>query len=276
MFLGENFLSNRRPNILKFLLLLTFFPLLILSVAGCGPKPKLLPEDRTPENVLRCARENRMEFDTFAGLVNLRLKGEEAKFSGTIEFFYKHPDTFSFYPRTFFGAGRFKAKGVGDSLVIYFPKDNEFYSGSFSDFEKTSLWSSEIPLEMLLELILGKGGLSDQGISYTDREGDMFSYASEDDAWSKDFSVDSRSCRLTQSWCRPKGGGESYRIEYSNFKTQNQTDIPRTITITSQTGDQARIKFLERKFDLPLPPNKFEIEIPPDAKRVILRTESGR
>jgi len=194
-----------RSPALRFVLFL--LGLAALLIAGCGPKPKLLPEDRTPEKVLRCALGNRVEFDTFACLMKLKLKGEDAKFAGTIEFFYKHPGTFSFHPRTLFGMGMFKAGGTGDSLTIYFPKQNEFYAGSFSDFEKTSLWDWEIPLEILLELILGKGGWSDQPPRYAGRGVDMFSYASEDDAWKKTFLVDSRTCRLIQSWWSPKTGG---------------------------------------------------------------------
>jgi hypothetical protein len=254
---------------LTFGLVLFLLGLAGFYVNGCGPKPKLPPQDRTPESVLRCAQENYIKFDTFAGLLNLKLKGEDAKFSGTIEFFYKNPDTFSFYPRTFFGIGMFKAKGEDDSLTIYFSKQNEFYSGSFSDFQEAGLWSWEISLEMLLKVILGQAGLADLGVRYTGREMDMFSYAFEDDDWIKDFLVDSRSCRLTQSQCKAKKGGGSYRIEYKNFKTQKQVDVPKIISIRSQNGDYAQIKFLERKFNLALPPEKFEIQIPSDAKRVV-------
>ena len=262
-----------RINNLDLRSIFVLFGLAGFLMTDCAPKPKLLPEDRTPQNVLRCALGNRVEFDTFACLMKLKLKGEDAKFAGTIEFFYKHAGTFSFHPRTLFGMGMFKAGGTGDSLTIYFPKQNEFYAGSFSDFEKTSLWDWEIPLEILLELILGKGGWSDQPPRYAGRRVDLFSYASEDDAWKKTFLVDSRTCRLIQSWWSAKTGGEYLQIEYKNFKTRYQVDTPYMITIRSRTGDYAQIKFLERKFNSSIPPERFELQIPPDARRVVF--ESG-
>jgi len=235
---------------------------------GCAPKPKLLPDDRTPENVLRYEQKNQIEFETFACLMDLKLKGKEAKFSGTVEFFYKHPDTFSFYPRTFFGMGMFKAKGENDSLTIYFPKQNEFYCGSFSDFEKTGLWSWKISLNMLMEMILGRGRLIQEDVRYAGKTADLFLYEFEDENWIKEYWIDPRRCRVTKSRWRQKTDGEFYQIEYKNFIMQNHMEIPKVINIKSQTKNSARIKFLERKFNSSLPPKKFDLKIPPDAKRV--------
>ena len=235
---------------------------------GCAPKPKLLPENRIPQKVLRCALENQIEFKTFACLMNLKLKGEEAKFSGTMEFFYKHPHTFSFHPRTFFGMGMFKAKGENDSLTIYFPKQNEFYRGSFSDFEKTGFWNWKISLNMLLEMILGRCGLTEENARYAGNTEDLFLYEFEDETWIKKYWIDSKRCRLIRSRWKEKREGESYQIEYKKFTTQNHMEIPEVVNIKSRTKDTARIKFLERKFNPPLPPKRFELEIPPDARHV--------
>ncbi len=241
-------------------------------ISSCAPKPKLLPENRTPQNVLRCALENKIEFETLACLMDLKLKGEEAKFGGTVEFFYKKPNTFSLYPRTFFGMGRFVVRGEDDSLTIYFPKQNEFYRGSFSDFQKTELWSWKISLEMLLDEILGGGGLTEENARYVGNRKDLFLYKCEDEYWIKEFWIDSRRCRLTKSRWVKKTDGESCQIEYRNFTTQHGMDVPKVINIESTKRESARIKFMERKFDLPLPPKKFELEIPSDARQVTFET----
>ena len=264
---------------LQFKTLVSGFILAFLALAGflimsCGPKPKLLPQNRTPENVLRCAQENQIEFETFACLMNLKLKGKEAKFSGTVEFFYKHPNTFSLYPRTFFGMGMFKVIGIDDSLTIYFPKQNEFYSGSFSDFQKTGLWSWEISLDVLLDMILGRGGLSEENMRYVGNTEGLFLYKFEDENWIKECWIDPRRCRLTKSRWRPKREREIYQIEYKNFTRYDHVEIPKVISIKSRTKDSARIKFIERKLNPPLPPKKFELKIPPDAVRVTFESLS--
>lgn len=267
-------------NTLRFKTFLFGFIIACLALAGfftfgCAPKPKLPPENRTPENVLRCAQKNQIEFETFACLMDLKLKGKEAKYSGTIEFFYKHPGTFSFYPRTFFGIGMFKARGEDGSLTIYFPKQNEFYHGSFPDFEKTGLWSWNISFNMLLEMILGRDGLIEENVRYAGKSKDLFLYKIEDENWIKEYWIDSRRCRLIKSRWGQKGGGESYQIEYKNFTTQNHSEIPKVINIESRAKDSARIKFKERKFNPPLPLKKFELKIPPDARQVTFETRKN-
>jgi hypothetical protein len=269
LFLGKNSLSNHRPNILYFLLLPAFFSLFILFVAGCGPKPKLLPQERTPDGVLSCALRNQIEFDTFATLLNLKLKGEEGKFSGTIEFFYRHPDSFSFYPRTLFGIGAFRAAGEGDSLTIYYPKQKEFYSGSFSELEETELWSWDIPLDLLVDMIITGRESVDPNVHLIQVSKDLFLYGVEDENWIREYWIESQRCRLTESRWVQKGNGESYQVEYKNFATRGKVDLPRIITIKSRSGDSVRIKFLERRFNPSLSQKRFELKIPPDAKRVV-------
>ena len=259
-----------------------------LLVLGCAPKPKIHPEDRTPRNVLECALENQAGFETLACLLNLKLKGEEGKFSGTVEFFYTPPDTFSLYPRTFLGIGGFKAMGEGDSLTIYFPGRNEYYRGSFSDFEESGLWSWGISLDMLLDLIVEANGLRVENADYAGTAEDLFSYRSEDREWMREYWIDSRSCRLVRSLWTQKEGGERYHIEYKDFATYFITEslseaefrnrdigIPREIRIESDANDSARLKFKERRFNISIPVNRFEIDIPADAQRVVFQAGKG-
>jgi hypothetical protein len=255
------------------LLLPAFFSLFILFVAGCGPKPKLLPQERTPDGVLSCALRNQIEFDTFATLLNLKLKGEEGKFSGTIEFFFRHPDSFSFYPRTLFGIGAFRAAGEGDSLTIYYPKQKEFYSGSFSELEETELWSWDIPLDLLVDMIITGRESVDPNVHLIQVSKDLFLYGVEDENWIREYWIESQRCRLTESRWVQKGNGESYQVEYKNFATRGKVDLPRIITIKSRSGDSVRIKFLERRFNPSLSQKRFELKIPPDAKRVVFEAK---
>ena len=259
-----------------------------LVTLGCAPKPKILPEDRTPLNVLECALENQDGFKTLASLLNLKLRGEEGKLSGTVEFFYRQPDTFAISPRTFLGIGGFKALGEGDSLTIYFPSRNEYYRGSFSDFEQSGLWSWSISLDMLLELIVEANGLRVKNANYAGTVEDLFSYRREDGEWMREDWIDSRSCRLVRSSWTQKEGGERYHIEYKDFATYFITEslseaefrnrdigIPREIRIESDANDSARLKFKERRFNISIPVNRFEIDIPADAQRVVFQAGKG-
>lgn len=253
-----------------------------LLLLGCAPKAKLLPEDRTPRRVLECALENQDGFETLASLLNLKLRGEEGKLSGTVEFFYRQPDTFAISPRTLFGIGGFRAVGAGDSLTIYFPSRNEYYRGSFSDFEQSGLWSWGISLDMLLDLIVEANGLRVKDADYAGTAEDLFSYRSEDREWMREYWIDSRSCRLVRSTWAQKQGDERYHIEYKDFATYIITEslgeaefrnrdigIPSEISIESGGDDSARLKFKERRFNISIPATRFQIDIPADAQRVV-------
>jgi outer membrane lipoprotein-sorting protein len=247
--------------------------LLLILFPGCAPKPRLAPDERTPENVLKCAQENEIKFETLASLVKLKLEGEKAKFSGTIEFFYHEPGRFSLRPRTPFGIGGFRAAGEGDNLTIYFPGQNEFYQGSFSDLENTSLWSWNIPFGVLLEMILNRNGLSDDRLRYAGREENLLLYEFEDENWLRKYWIDSRGCRLTGSqWTRSENG-DVLQIEYADFKKQGTGETPKVITVRFQTKDKATLKFLERKYDSPIPSRKFDLQIPLDAVQVFFESD---
>lgn len=246
-----------------------------LLLLGCAPKPKILPEDRTPRNVLECALENQVEFETLASLLSLKLKGEEGRFSGTVEFFYRQPDTFAISPRTFLGIGGFKALGEGDSLTIYFPGRKEYYRGSFSDFEQSGLWSWGISLDMLLDQLLARGGPAAENAQYAGSEEDLFSYNSEDREWLREDRIDSRSCRLVRSLWTRKESQEWYRVEYKDFATYTTAELPSEIRIESDANDSARLKFKERRFNISIPAGRFQIDIPADAQRVVFEAWGG-
>jgi outer membrane lipoprotein-sorting protein len=240
----------------------------VLLLLGCAPKPRLAPDERTPEKVLGCALDNQMEYQTLACLMKLKLVGQKEKSSGTMEFFFRSPDAFSFHPRTLFGMGGFRARGEGDSLTIYFPKENEFYRGSLSNFGETALWSWKIPLRMVLETVLGRSGLSDARVSYAGREEGFFLYELQDEDWSRRYWVDPGRCRLTKSRWTSKDGGEVFSVKYEDFRREDQKEAPRAVTITSGSGDSVTLGFLERRWDRPVPEGKFDLQIPSDARQI--------
>jgi hypothetical protein len=272
---GKVWVRENKSGLLPLGRALAFLALTAILFASCAPKPKLLPEQITPENVLRCTLQNQMEFETLACLVKMKIKGPKAKFSGTVEFLFKNPGTFVFYPRTLFGIGGFRAKGEEDSLTIYFPRRNEFFRGSFSDFDESSPLEWNLPLHLLLQMILGRSGLSNGETKYAGREGDIFHYGLENDTWQISYWVDSRRCRLTKArWARQEDGNV-FEAEYDGFKRKGLVEIPSVILIRSQPGYSAILKFLERKFDKPLADDLFDLRIPSDAVRVTFESSQG-
>ena len=105
----------------------------------------------------------------------------------------------------------------------------------------------------------------------------------EDEGWIKEYRVDSRKCHLVSSRITPKEGGEFYQIEFGNFAgssasggiSNSQMELPRVVRIKSPTKDYAQIRFLERKIDFNVPQNKFDLRIPPEAKRVNFEPRNG-
>jgi hypothetical protein len=255
------------------LLLLIWIGLLITN---CAPKPKILPQDRTPENVLRCVLKNRIEFTSQACLLNLQLKGKEAKFSGEVEIFYQTPDSFAFYPRSFLGADIFKAVGADDTLTIYFPEKNQYFSGRISDLGNTRLWSWNIPFQMLLNLILGKEVLMEPEVQFAGKTEKYFVYRYEDEDWTKEYHVDAERCRLVKTSLTQKSSGDYYQIEYKSYTKYDSYEVPGVVKIISSSRENALIKYMERKFNLSIPPTKLRLQIPADSKRVDLKSRESQ
>ena len=261
-----------RIGLLSLLILLIWCGLIWVN---CAPKPKILPQDRTPENVLRCVQKNGIEFTSQAGLIDLQLKGKEAKFSGEVEIFYQAPDSFAFYPRSLLGADIFKAVGADDTLTIYFPRQNQFFSGKISDLENTRLWSWSIPFPVLMKLILGKEGLMEPEVRYVGKTDKYFVYRYEDVKWVEEYYVDAGRCRLVKTSLTPKSGGESYQVEYKSYTKHESNEVPKIVRISSSDRETAMIKYKERKFNLSIPAAKLELQIPADSKRVDLKSRES-
>jgi hypothetical protein len=243
---------------------------LVFIIASCAPKPRMLLQDQTPENVWRCARENQVEFTSLAGLMDLQLKGKEAKYSGTVEIYYQAPDTFAFYPRSFFGMNIFQALGQDDSLTVYFPREKQYFAGKYSDLENTRLWSWQIPFRLFFELILLKEGLTDSNAVFLRNAGDLWIYSSEDNGWMKEYHVDAQKCRLVKSRYTNTNAGESYLIEYKSYKRYGKREYPTGMKIISSQRDMASVRFHELKFDFDIPEQKLQLKMPPESKKVEL------
>jgi hypothetical protein len=246
-----------------------------LLITNCAPKPKILLQDRTPENVLHCVQKNKVAFTSQACLLELQLKGKEAKFSGEVEIFYQAPDSFAFSPRSFLGADIFKAVGADDTLTIYFPRESQYFSGKISDLENTRLWSWNIPFSTLLDLILGKQGLLESEVQFIGKMENYFVYRYEDENWIKEYHVDAGRCRLVKTSLMQKSGGDSYQVEYKSYTKHDTYEIPNMVKIVSSNRESVLIKYQERKFNLSIPASKLKLQIPADSKRVDLKSRES-
>jgi outer membrane lipoprotein-sorting protein len=131
----------------------------------------------------------------------------------------------------------------------------------------------KIDLKTLLKIITGENDLSKKDVLYVGQERNKFIYKSEDERWTKEYWIDSKKCCLTRSVWTDKKKGEVYEIEYKNFSSHQNVRLANVIEIKSTAkesvhGESAKIKFIERKFNLLIPEKKFQLEIPPDAKRI--------
>ena len=169
------------------------------------------------------------------------------------------------------GINVFKALGEGDSLIIYFPKENQYFTGNYSDLENTRLWSWKIPFRVLLDLISGKMGTMEPNVQYVSQTDDLFVYRYEDENWIKEHYVDAGRCRLTKSRLTQKANGDYYQIEYRNYSKYDDKEMPKVVKIVSSSQDIVSIKFWEWKFDLQIPETKFKLQIPSDSKRLELK-----
>jgi hypothetical protein len=134
-----------------------------------------------------------------------------------------------------------------DSILTYFPTEKEYYSGKLADLVDNGCADS-LPLEFTIIQLFQK---TPAEINFN--LGDFYIVVENDNNKIRQYRLESHSC--------PQGIDISYTPKDNRF-------IPDEITYTS-ADKLFRFEAVRRraKLNTKIPPDKFKIDIPPDAVR---------
>lgn len=160
--------------------------------------------------------------------------------SFTLEMFYRRPDTYILRGRGTLGVTGFRAKLVGDSLTLLLNRENRGYAGLVQSYPDSSLVDMWRLMSEALPWVFGNADL----------HGDAL--------WR---------VRLTNRGTRPEYievHDPPYRLglQYGRYRNEYPYWYLKTVTGVAEEGRLA-LTFRQWLYNTSLPPNTFELSLPP-------------
>jgi hypothetical protein len=219
-----------------------------------------------------------------AYLMQVRMRTPELKKKFRLEVYFQN-DSVSFYSPGFLGKGSFKGIIYGDSLRFYLPSDNVYYRGLWYDLTEPDLNRWRDVFELTLNILAGDFipeigdsliprqydiSLDDdrQGIRGRGAVWDYIFAADFDDfdnavyGWAEDMLAVNFKIKYYDPGDFPYFKLDRTEIEYSNYL--ETIDNPEIEPFTSEI----RLDFIDQRYNLDIPQEKFELEIPSSAEKI--------
>jgi len=231
-------------NITGRLLLLAF---ILYFVLGCTlanrskwKNRQITAEQKTEVSVLSNGKGDAYLFD-------LKIYNNGKKNSVRLDL-YRKEDSLAIYARGYLGKGVLKGQINKDSILIFFPTENQFYSGKINKLLKDNCFEN-IPFEKLLIDIFK---MTPDNIDYS--FGETYLSINEEKFDSRKYRLAAKNCSeyIELEYDREKGRLVLEKLKYSREDGKFRLDAKRR----------------KLRLDIKLPDEKFQISIPPTASRI--------
>jgi hypothetical protein len=253
---------------------------------SCAAQRKLTPleEEMLEDEIVQMLERKQEEQKNSAYLLQVKLRTPDLKKKFRLEVYFTN-DSVSFYSPGFLGKGSFKGIVYGDSLRFYLPSDKAYYRGLWYDLTEPDLnrWRDvfELTLDILAGDFIPKTGDSlipraydmdfaddKRGISGRSSAWDYIFAADFNDfdnaiyGWAKDMLVVNFEMRYYDPGEFPYFKFYRTEINYSNYlQSRNNQGI-------EHFESEIRLEFIEQRYNIDIPSEKFELEIPASAERI--------
>jgi outer membrane lipoprotein-sorting protein len=235
----------------------------ILSLLSCFPK-RIPLEERTPARVLDKLLQQENKLHSSANLINFRAKNQKESISSNLELYWTEPDSFAFYFQSILGTTTVRGRLIEDTLELYFADENRYFKGDSVELDEKDFFKKNV--KEILNLAVGKYGLEKEKLTDSYPQGDKIVYRFEDERKVWELWVDSKKNRVEKGTFFLKNNKASYNLNFKSYFENRGFKFPRLIEIYSSSRDEyVKLKFIERKVNYPIPPNRFELKIPQDA-----------
>ena len=237
-----------------------FLAISVLFFFSCFPK-RIPLEERTPAKVLDKLIQQEKKLHSLAALMSFKAKSQKGSISSNLELYWTEPDSFAFYFQSIFGSNAVRGRLIRDSLKIYFADENRYFEGDSLDQEE---FLTENPKE-LLNLAVGKYRLEKEKLISSYPQKDKVVYEFEDEKMVWKLWADIKKARIEKGSFFFKDRKLTYRLNFKSYYESKGLEFPRLIEIVNSSGNEyVKLKFIERKVNYSIPPNKFDLRIPQD------------
>jgi hypothetical protein len=218
-----------------------------------------------------------------AYLIQVRVNSPDLKQKFNLEV-YSEGDSVSFYSPGFLGKGTFKGIIKGDSLRFYLPSEKAYYSGLWYELTEPDLNYWRDVLQLIMDLLQGRmtpaGESVDDDLPYNLRSKHERNKIEGLGAnWKWQFLFDGiRFDMAVYGWMKTILMVNFHIFDYQNefpfFEFEkayiyydNQLQVKRGQERERYTSE-IRLHFIRQKYNIEIPAEKFELEIPESAERI--------
>ncbi len=217
-----------------------------LAIGGCASTAvtSARPDGRLWELITR----QNSELTTFASLVRVKLQRDGRFDDFRVEVFSESDQRLSLYVRGFLGQAVLKAIIAGDSLTVYFARENRIFVGFRSDLDVGELRQASHIVDVVLTLLHG------------------YVPAPDETQWKSHFRTSKQLLRLQLI-----DGEQEFEINGRIAIKEQETpplEIDELELLSHDRRFRARLDFQSVTFSRELPAAKFAIEIPPTAVKM--------
>ena len=259
--------------------------ILALLLISCTSYTKLAPSalDDLKAQFFDLLDKKAAQQNNSAYLVQVKIKTSDFKKKFKLEI-YSQGDSLSFYSPGFLGKGSFKGVIIGDSLRFYLPGDKAYYSGLWYDLTEPDLSYWREVFALMINLFSGDI-IPPESDEQTQQNFKMSIKTKYDflngrtGNWNWYYIFEKyKLTRIVYGWTRDLLGinfrVKSYSDEFPYFQFERaDIDYNNSLQRAQNKGlkpfdSEIRLDFINQKYNLEIPAEKFELHIPANAQGI--------
>jgi hypothetical protein len=188
-----------------------------------------------------------------------------------LQVYSRHSQEYSFFLKDLWGKDLMRALIWNDSILVFYPHENQFIRETLADFSKSDYWFWPVnPLD-LLRIVDGTQFLALKGMNFSGYADKLYKYRAKREETSIILSLSPKDASLRKAVLLNEKSEELVNIFWQDVRLYKGYYRPRLIDIKLEnSGDEIKIGVLEETFDLNLPDRYFRLSLPPSATQIPL------
>lgn len=241
---------------------------ILLSACGLGLKKEEVK--LAPDQAWKTALANAGMLQSLKGITRISVEMPEGAQSFDSEVFYAAPDSMAIRIEYAFGTTAAEMVILGDRFLFYNAMNDNFLSGSVHDEFPKKFFQLPVSMGAFSRLLIAAVDppVNYSGLKVTDL-GDSYLYEGPVGAERWYFTIDSYLGVITRLEIYDGQKKLLLTEEFSNFTRQNGVIFPgRIVFKRPDAGQYVAVTYRELETNIPIPPETFNVVIPPSAKQL--------
>ena len=188
-----------------------------------------------------------------------------------LQVYSKHSQEYSLFLKDLWGKDLMRAFIWNDSILVFYPHENQFIRETLADFSKSDYWFWPVSPLDLLKIIDGTQFLTLEGVDFSGYSDRLCKYRAGKKETNIILFLSPKDASIRKATLLNEKNEELAHINWQDVRLYKGYYRPRLIDIKLENSeDEIKIGVLEENFDLELSDNYFRLSVPPGAERISL------